>query len=348
MSNNRATIRLLSEIGMIAALGFVFDELQGILSKGIFINGGSIGFAMIAVLFMAYRRGLWPALLTGLIMGFLDIATSAFIIHPAQLLLDYIFPYAFVGLVGIFKPFFDKSKTKHYHVMWLVIGAVIGGLFKLTSHYVAGVLFWSDPTYFAWDLNSMNLYLYCFVYNVAFIGPSIVITTPLLIALYLTAPRIFTVQTTERSVIQKSANKNALVLSVCTTVIGFFSFIYFLVVYILSFTNGSGNGYVNYAFNGDYLMLFVLGLFILLLGAFSLFNTLKQNFNGLIFYGLWSAVSLTAFIYGLARLIRMYVKILDPTLYWIWSVFALVILLISSIFFFKNWLNLKREKQLHI
>ena len=70
MTNNRNTIRIISEIGMLAALGFVFDELQGILSKGIFINGGSIGFAMIAVLFMAYRRGLVPALLTGLVMGF--------------------------------------------------------------------------------------------------------------------------------------------------------------------------------------------------------------------------------------------------------------------------------------
>ena len=51
------TIRTITEVGMFAALGFVFDELQGILSKGIFVNGGSIGIAMIAVLSIGYRRG---------------------------------------------------------------------------------------------------------------------------------------------------------------------------------------------------------------------------------------------------------------------------------------------------
>ena len=86
------SIRTISEIGIFAALGYVLDELQGALSKGIFINGGSIGFAMIAVIIIAYRRGWLPALLTGLIMGLLDIATSAYILHPLQLLLDYILP----------------------------------------------------------------------------------------------------------------------------------------------------------------------------------------------------------------------------------------------------------------
>ena len=68
MKNTNNVVRTLCEIGIIAALGFVFDELQGILFKGIFVNGGSIGFAMVAVLVMAYRRGWLPALLTGLLM----------------------------------------------------------------------------------------------------------------------------------------------------------------------------------------------------------------------------------------------------------------------------------------
>ena len=98
MKNKSNTVRTITEVGMFAALGFVFDELQGILSKGIFVNGGSIGFAMIAVLIVAYRRGFIPAFLTGLLMGLLDIATSAYILNPMQLVLDYILLYAVIIL----------------------------------------------------------------------------------------------------------------------------------------------------------------------------------------------------------------------------------------------------------
>ena len=186
------SIRTISEVGIFAAIGYVLDELQGVLSKGLFINGGSIGFAMIAVLIIAYRRGWLPAILTGLIMGLLDIATSAYILHPAQLLLDYILPYAVVGFVGFLKPMFDRSEQRKEKILWLISGAVIGGMLKFTSHYLAGVIFWADPNNFAWGLNGMNPYLYCFIYNIAFIGPSIILTAALLVAIMMRAPRVLT------------------------------------------------------------------------------------------------------------------------------------------------------------
>ena len=90
MKNTTNLVRTLCEVGIFAALGFVFDELQGIFFGGVFPNGGSIGFAMIAVLIVSYRRGFLPGLLTGLLMGLFDIATKAYIIHPMQVLFDYI------------------------------------------------------------------------------------------------------------------------------------------------------------------------------------------------------------------------------------------------------------------
>ena len=190
MKNTSNTVRTITEVGIIAALGFVFDTLQGIISKGVFVNGGSIGFAMIAVLIIAYRRGVLAALATGLIMGLLDVATGAYIIHPMQLLLDYILPYAVVGVAGFFKPLYDKSNSKGLRVTWLIVGVVVGGLAKFLSHYLAGVIYWANPEDFAWELNSMNPYLYCFVYNIAFIGPSIILTGALLVLMYVINPRI--------------------------------------------------------------------------------------------------------------------------------------------------------------
>ena len=112
MKNTSNKIKTISEIGMFAALGFVFDALQGIFTKGIFVNGGSIGFAMIAVLIVGLRRGFLPALLTGLIMGLLDVADGAYVLNFWQLCLDYIFPYMFQN---IYNHYPNKLYLYHLH-----------------------------------------------------------------------------------------------------------------------------------------------------------------------------------------------------------------------------------------
>ena len=187
-SNSIATI---CEVGMFAAIGYIIDELQGILSKSLFVNGGSIGFAMIAVIIIASRRGLLPALLTGLIMGLLDLATGSYILHPIQMLLDYVFPYAIVGLVGIFRPMFVKADTKGKAILWIIIGTIAGGLFKLMSHYLAGIFFWNSPSSFVWNMSNVNVYLYCLIYNIAFIGPTIILSGAILVALFIRLSLIF-------------------------------------------------------------------------------------------------------------------------------------------------------------
>ncbi len=313
-------IRTISEVGIFAAIGYVLDELQGALSKGLFINGGSIGFAMIAVLIIAYRRGWLPAILTGLIMGLLDIATSAYILHPLQLFLDYIFPYAFVGIAGLLKPFFDKYQNKTVRVLWLISGAVIGGLLKFTSHYIAGVVFWADPKNFAWGLSEMNVYLYCFIYNIAFIGPSIILTGALLVMVFLKAPRVLLANQIiiEKVELEKKKDLFSILESIIYIVTGSFCFIFFLIRYILSFSDYTDSGAYGYDFDGDSMIIFILGLMMLVLGINSIFATLKERHS----YKLSLAAAITilscSLIYGIANLTRSYVKSKDPTTYWIW------------------------------
>ena len=55
-------------------------------------------------------------------------------------------------------------------------------------------------------------------------------------------------------------------------------------------------------------------------------------------------ISATSFIFGLARLIRMYVKEKDPTMYWIWFGVALAAL-IASICLLIYWILIKKRKQ---
>ena len=184
------------EIGIMAALGFVFDELSGIMFKGIFVNGGSIGIAMLCVLVMAFRRGFIPALATGLVMGLLDLATGPYIIPGEawraviQVLLDYVLAYPMVAFAAIFRRGFLKSETKGRKILFLSLGSVLGGLLKLLVHYLSGVLFWADPSSFAFDWTWMNPHLYCFLYNALYVLPCLALSLACLLALFAKAPSL--------------------------------------------------------------------------------------------------------------------------------------------------------------
>ena len=330
MNKSSQTIRTICEIGIFAALGYVIDELQGILSKGIFVNGGSIGFAMIAVLIIAYRRGWLPAILTGFIMGALDVATSAYILHPVQLILDYILPYAIVGLVGFLKPEFDKYADKKERILWLISGAIIGGLLKCLSHYLAGIFFWADPDNFAWGLNNINPYLYCFIYNIAFIGPSIILTGGLLVAIYIRAPRIL-VNVTPKEIEpqEQKADLFSWILNGLITFGGAFCFTFFLIKYINSFGSYQDGPAFGYDFDQDSMLIFVLGFSMMILGIISLICIAKRIYKEKVTLGILITIFAESLIYGLARLIRSYMKGKDPTTYWIWLMIGVISLIIA-------------------
>lgn len=345
MKNTNNTVRTICEVGIMAALGFVFDELQGILFKGVFINGGSIGFAMVVVLVIAYRRGLLPALLTGLLMGLFDIATSAYILHPAQMLLDYILPYLLVGFAGVFRPLYIKSETKTGKILLLLAGTVLGGLLKFLSHYLAGVIFWADPSNFAWDLNSMNPYLYCFVYNIAFIGPSIVLSAGLLLAIYFTAPLILKDKPIFVEKKQRKIYSLPIVISSILIAAGLTVFIVFLIRYIKSFSDYTDGAAYGYDFDPDSLVVFVLGFYVALLGTGGLVATLLKKYTYLRTAINLLFISLISEVYAGARLRRMYLKGKDPTIYWIWFGVGLLTLAGIIVFFLLALKDYKKKKR---
>ena len=344
MKNSNSTVRTICEIGIMAALGFVFDELQGILFKGIFVNGGSIGFAMVVVLVMAYRRGLLPALLTGLLIGLFDIATSAYILHPAQMLLDYILPYALVGFAGLLRPLYGKCKTKSGKILFLIAGTLLGGLLKFLSHYLAGVIFWADPANFAWDLNSMNPYLYCFVYNIAFIGPSIVLSGGLMIAIYLTAPMILNDKPIFVEKTQRKINTLPIIISSILITVGATTFIIFLIRYIKSFSDYTDGSAYGYDFDPDSLVVFVLGLYLMLLGIGGLVASLLKKYTYLRTSSNLLFITTISEVYAIARLRRMYLKEKDPTVYWIWFAVGLVTLIAAATFFTISLIKYNKKK----
>ena len=190
-------VRVMAEIGIMAAMGFVIDELQSAFSRGLFVAGGSIGFAMVAVIIMGFRRGFLPALITGFIMGLLDTVTGPYILPGSvfssfsQVALDYVLAYPVVALAGLFKPLFDRAETRGGKAKWLLIGCLVGGFAKFGIHYASGAIFWADPSGFAWDLGWMNPYVYVLVYNIAYMGPCIVLTTLIAFLIFWRVPSLY-------------------------------------------------------------------------------------------------------------------------------------------------------------
>ncbi len=181
------SVKTIAEIAIFSALGYVLDLLAGIYSSPIFPNGGSLGIAMVCVFIISYRRGFLPGLITGLIMGLLDIADGFYVVSGAswymtfiQVALDYWIAYPLVSLAGIFTRFIKKSNSKGKMFAFVIIGCIVGGLVKYMSHVLSGAIFWgSDASSFAWSFkdSGINAWAYSFIYNFAYMGPDIVLST---------------------------------------------------------------------------------------------------------------------------------------------------------------------------
>ena len=331
MQKKNNIIQLMTEVAIMAAIGFVLDELQSVFLKGIFFNGGSIGIAMVPVLFMAFRRGAIPAIFTGLIIGSLDLLTSAYIVHPFQIFLDYVFPYALVGFAGLTELFFDSANTKWTKVLYILLGTFIGASLKLLSHYLSGVMFFVTSATDLWGMPKLNPHLFSFLYNFAFTGPSAVLSFPVMMFIFLKAPKLLEA---DRFVLGDSTDDRdafAYISSSTFVLGGGFLFVFYLIKYILSFSKWEGDGSWGYDFDGDCMLIFVLGLFTLLIGIQSLIRIYKQKHSNTFSMGVFTAITLASLIYGVARLIKMINKGKDPTTYIIWAIVGTVTLILSII-----------------
>lgn len=182
--------RSMAEIGIFAAIGVALDLLQSAFLNGIFPNGGSIGIAMIPILVMCYRRGFVCGLLTGLIMGLMQMAGGVYVFPNNtlikaffQLAFDYWLAYPVVAVAGLFYHKYHNSNNK---LIWILVGCVLGGLLKYSCHFLSGVLFWPDDL---WNVGGATLF--SLLYNGAYMIPCIILCTIIMLILSKKQSHIF-------------------------------------------------------------------------------------------------------------------------------------------------------------
>lgn len=171
------------EIAIFAAIALVLDQL----SFKLWPQGGSISLVMVPIACMALRWGFGAGLATGLIVGILQMAFGAYILHWLQALIDYGLAFTVVGFVALVrKPVLQAITTKDKGKLatYIVIGIVIGGLLRYVSHSVAGAVFFAE---YAGD---QNPWIYTLIYNGTYMLPATILTAIVAVLLFTSAPRL--------------------------------------------------------------------------------------------------------------------------------------------------------------
>ncbi len=183
--------RVIAEIAIFSAIAFALDFLQGGIFRGLFPNGGSIGFAMLPIILISYRRGFLPGLLCGFVVSFLQMLGGFYAVADAwymvllQIMLDYVIAYPMVSFCGLLSKKYKQAELTKNRIILLIIGCFIGGILKLLCHYLAGVIFWSSscPEGFLGGPAVFSL-----VYNGGYMLPNIIINCLVMILICIKQP----------------------------------------------------------------------------------------------------------------------------------------------------------------
>jgi thiamine transporter len=179
----------LVEVAIFGALAYLLDVLAGVLSLKIWAQGGSISIAMVPVFIMAFRWGLKGGLLTGLILGLLQLTFGPVGVHIVQVLLDYIVAFVVLGFAGLFaRQVVNAVKVDNFKkaIYFVTIATFIACSLRFLSHYLAGIIFFR-----AFAPAGQPIEIYSFLYNGTYMLPSFVISTIVTLLLIKAVPRIF-------------------------------------------------------------------------------------------------------------------------------------------------------------
>ncbi len=216
MKKQKFSTRVLAEVAIFAALAFALDALQGGIFRGVFASGGSIGFAMVPILLISYRRGLFPGILCGLIVSLVQMLGGIYVINASsfessflqvmgpflQIMLDYILAYTVVGFAGFFASLYKKNEKKSLKCLWIVVGCGIAGLLKYTCHVVAGGVFWLNQGASFWNIADTS-WLYSFLYNGAYCIPNLIICTGTMLLIAKFYPQFLETLETEKKEVKE-------------------------------------------------------------------------------------------------------------------------------------------------
>lgn len=181
-------VLLMMEIAIFAALGFVLDFVSFRMPQG-----GSVSLVMIPIILIAFRRGVAAGVLTGILVGLLQIVSGFISVAPLsfgfvvmQVLLDYLLAYGVVGLAGVMRTkYLQHAHAKQTGKMLaaIVAGVLLASVLRYLVHVITGILFFGM---FA----EGNVVIYSAIYNATYMIPVFLLAAFVCSALFAAAPRL--------------------------------------------------------------------------------------------------------------------------------------------------------------
>ncbi|MEK4520876.1 energy-coupled thiamine transporter ThiT [Psychrobacillus sp. FSL W7-1457] len=187
MGNQRVV--LLVEIAIFAALGYVLDLIGFGMPQG-----GSVTFVLVPIILIAFRRGVVAGIVTGFLIGLLQVVTGRFYPAPLsfeivimQVGIDYFIAFMVAGLAGLLRPAYIKAYenlNKKKMTIAIVLGALIASFLRYLAHVLSGILFFGE---FA---EGQNVIVYSLVYNSTYMIPVFLFAAFICSILFVKAPRL--------------------------------------------------------------------------------------------------------------------------------------------------------------
>ncbi|HFI0420285.1 TPA: energy-coupled thiamine transporter ThiT [Streptococcus suis] len=180
---SKSKLSTLSEVAIFSAIALVFDKFPIFTMP----QGGSVSLVMLPILFLSLRHGLKIGILTGGIVGTIQLFYGGYFLNIFQVFLDYALSYAGIGLAGLVAPALSKQKELKQAAFTISLAGLLGGSVRLLATFLSGLIFYAD-----YAPAGSPVWLYSFTYNISYILPSTIIACVLLILLYRARPNFYT------------------------------------------------------------------------------------------------------------------------------------------------------------
>jgi thiamine transporter len=173
---------MLMEIAIFASIGVVFDLLIPFKMP----QGGAISLAMLPIFVMAFRHGVVGGVVTGALVGTIQLMFAPQILTVVQPLLDYTIAFGVVGLSGLFARQVKKAAAagKSGRLMTIVLMATfLGAGLRYVCHVISGIVFFAEYA-------EGPVVPYSLIYNATYMVPSYLLCGIVAGLLFTTAPRL--------------------------------------------------------------------------------------------------------------------------------------------------------------
>ena len=174
---NSQRSHLIVEIALTAALSAVLS----IFAVRLPINfaGGTVSLSMVPIFVLSLRRGLGAGVVAGALFGCADLLIEPFFVAPLQVALDYAVAFGAVGLTGLGCASYHRA-LRVGPTRAALVGIpfmILGGVARFSAAWLSGMVFFGQNA-----PGGQPVWLYSLVYNLSYVGPSLVISVALAVA----------------------------------------------------------------------------------------------------------------------------------------------------------------------